>query len=127
MQVQEGKGWRLLVDPARCPFVVLVGGEGWAVELSRAEALALATGVSRLVTQHQSLADQLMAEEAIGLDWEQGDLWVALEGDRQLWSLRFVLSPATGQRAVEGAWGPPASAALAAALETLWSFLAESS
>lgn len=125
MQVQEGEGWRLLVDPARCPFPVLVGGAGWAAELSRAEAAQLISGVGQLLAQHGALADQLMPEEAITLEWERDDLWIALEGSRRSWALRFVLTPATGQRALEGEWLAPASAAMAAALEAVRSLLTE--
>lgn len=119
MQVQEGEGWRLLVDPARHPFPVLIGGEAWAAELSAAEVELLAAGVARLTDQHAALCDQLMAEEELCLEWERGDLWLALEGDRQRWQLRFVLTPAGGQRGLEGAWSAAASRALAAALAVL--------
>jgi hypothetical protein len=117
MQVQEGEGWRWLVDPARHPFSVLVGGQGWAVELTAAEARDLQQGLVRLVQEHRGLADQLMGEEAISLELERGSLWVALDGDRDGWELRFVLTPAGGgSRAVEGSWTAGASAALVAAL-----------
>jgi hypothetical protein len=63
-----------------------------------------------------------MAEEAIELAMELacegGDLWLCLEGDRNRWCLRFVLTPAPGRRGVEGSWGGEASVALAAALQT---------
>lgn len=128
MQVLEGKGWRLDHDPARHPFVVLIGGgcehgAGWAVELSAAEATALAAGVGRLVAQHAALADALMDEESIDLELERpcgdGVLWLALGGDRRGWALRFVLTPGPGQRGVEGGWDAAASAPLAAALAAL--------
>lgn len=127
MQVQEGEGWRLAVDPLRQPFPVLIGGPHWASELAAGEALGLREGVTRLLEQHRWLADQLLEEEAITLEFElsladQADragpacLWLELEGDRQRWSLRFVLTPAAGRRALEGGWPPAASAAFAAAL-----------
>ncbi len=116
MQVHEGEGWRWLVDPARHPFSVLIGGQGWAVELTAEEARALQQGLALLVQEQRALVDQLMAEEAISLELERGPLWMALEGDRQSWVLRFVLTPPTASRAVEGSWGPGASAALVAAL-----------
>jgi hypothetical protein len=119
MQVHEGKGWRLLVDPARHPFSVLIGGEGWAAELTHAEAALLAEGVGRLCAQHGALVDQLMAEEALTLEWESGDLWLALEGDRLAWELRFVFSSSAGLRGIEGGWSPAAARALAAALASL--------
>ena len=123
--MQEGPGWRLLVDPARQPFPVLVGGEGWAAELRAAEALALQRATGRLQGQLEAIADQLMAEEQIALEWEcelepeAGQLWLELAGDGRQWQLRFVLTPAGGQRAVEGAWSVAASQAIAAALAQL--------
>ena len=30
----EGPGWRLAVDPARPGYQALIGGEGWAIEIS---------------------------------------------------------------------------------------------
>jgi hypothetical protein len=126
MQVQEGSGWRLVVDSDRSPFGVLIGGGdaeagSWAAEFSLAEALALRRGVGTLLEQHQALHDTLMAEEAIELAMELacegGDLWVCLEGDRNRWCLRFVLTPTPGRRGVEGSWEGEASVALAAALQ----------
>ena len=133
MKVEEGEGWRLVVDLSRAPFPVLVGGEHWATELTAVEALALAKGVARLVDQHHSLADQLMAEEAIDLELElllesssdpcattAGSLWLGLEGDRDQWRLSFVLTCSDlGRRSLEGAWTPVASPALAAALAAM--------
>jgi hypothetical protein len=119
VRVQEGEGWRLLVDPARHPFAVLIGGPGWAAELTRAEAALLAKGVGQLVQQHGALLDQLMAEESIALEWESGDLWLALEGDRQAWELHVVLSSTSGLRGIEGTWPAPVAPVLAAALRAL--------
>ncbi|MEB3265355.1 MAG: DUF1818 family protein [Cyanobacteriota bacterium] len=122
MQVLEGTGWRLAVDLSRRPYPVLVGGDGWAFELSALEARALAGAAASLVAQHRQLVDQLMAEEAITLEYEgpvgdhDGHLWLGLEGDRSTWNLRVVLSPVVGSRAVEGCWRPAAAAAFVAAL-----------
>jgi hypothetical protein len=116
MQIQEGEGWRWLVDPARHPFSVLIGGQGWASELTAEEALRLGQGLLQLVHEHRALASQLMPEESISLELERGPVWIALEGDRHVWTLRFVLTPLAGCRAIEGSWLPGASAALIAAL-----------
>ena len=116
MLVQEGEGWRWLVDPGRYPFAVLVGGFDWAVELTAEEARGLQEGLVHLVQEHRGLVDQLMPEEAISLELERGSLWMALEGDREVWQLRFVLTPDSQSRAVEGGWRPEASVALVAAL-----------
>ncbi len=126
MRVQEGEGWRLAVDPSRQPFPMLIGGAGWAAELSAAEARALGRGVATLVGQHRQLVATLLAEEAIELELElelePGSLWLALAGDRRQWSLRFVLAPGGERRGLEGSWSVDASAAFAAALELAWSF-----
>lgn len=128
MEVREGEGWRLVFDPSRAAYPVLIGATagpaaGWAVELSPAEALALRRGIATLLEQHRALVDQLMVEEAIDLDLEMacegGALWCGLSGDRSLWSLSFVLTPAPGCRAVEGRWTVEASPAFAAALSML--------
>jgi hypothetical protein len=121
VDVQEGPGWRLVIDPARDPFSVLVGGPGWACELSSAEAAGLAHACRTLTAQHRALRDQLMAEEEIGLEHEaplhgEGLLWMGLEGDRTGWALTFVLDPGVGRRAVEGTWPVGSAAAFAAAL-----------
>ena len=120
----EGPGWRLAWredgEPSGGqPFAVLIGGQGWAVELTAAEARALANLTLDLITEHQALVDQLLAEEAICLELERGPWWLALEGDRRQWSLKGVLSPEAGQRALEVSWSVEASGALCQALQRL--------
>ena len=41
---QEGPGWRLARDPDRGLHPVLIGGAGWAFELTEAEWAALGLG-----------------------------------------------------------------------------------
>ncbi|MFM8524861.1 MAG: DUF1818 family protein [Cyanobacteriota bacterium] len=124
MQVDEGHGWRLVVDRSRQPFSVLIGGVDWAVELSDDEALALAAGVERLRSQYAQIADQLLDQEDLDLDWERDNLWVGLTLHQGQWSLRFVLEGAAGRRSVEAGWEARASPALALALEALPRLLA---
>ena len=113
----EGEGWRLAWDPSRQPFPVLIGGSGWAAELTAPEALQLRQALARLVAQLAALSGQLMEEEQVSLELEQELWWVALEGDRTAWSFRFVLTPGAGQRGIEGAWSVGASAACLRAME----------
>ncbi len=115
----EGDGWRLAWRTDREPYGVLIGGQGWAAELTAAEASALAAAVADLTGEHQALVDQLLAEEAISLELERGPWWLTLDGDRQHWSLKGVLSPEPGQRALEVSWTAAASPALAQALQRL--------
>ena len=117
----EGAGWRLAVDPSRDGYQALIGGEGWAIELSLDELVSLSTLCGRLQEQHLAIADQLMAEEAIEIALEQGPWWLELSGDRERWGLRFVLSSPKG-RGAEGMWQPPASAELFLALAKAGNF-----
>jgi hypothetical protein len=126
VEIVEGEGWRLGHDPSRSPFPVLMGGSGWAAEFTAGEARVLRRGVLRLVEQFESLREGLMAEEAITLEVSlplepesspgDGDVWVALEGDRERWTLRFVLTPPRTRRGVEGSWDVCSTAALVAVL-----------
>lgn len=118
---REGPGWRLAIDPARAGYQALIGGEGWAFEVSLEELQQLRALVARLLEQHGAIADQLMAEEQIEICLEQGSWWLELCGDRQHWSLRFVLS-GQASRGAEAGWSAPASAAMALALAQVESF-----
>ena len=116
MQEREGEGWRLAWDGQRHPFPLLIGGRDWASELTAAEGLALLKAMKALREQHGILSSSLMEEEAICLEFQGGteepgsDLWVTLEGDRQNWTLRFVLQPGPGKRGLEGGWSREATA-----------------
>ncbi|MEB3335425.1 MAG: DUF1818 family protein [Cyanobacteriota bacterium] len=126
---REGDGWRLAWDPQRDPFPWLIGGDGWASELTAAEGQALFQALTLLRGQHQRLADTLMEEEAIEIDYTgtiapppngvEGSLWVTLDGDRQTWALRFVLQPPQGQRGLEGGWPREAAVPLLRAWASL--------
>jgi hypothetical protein len=126
---REGDGWRLAWDPQRDPFPLLIGGEGWASELTASEGQSLCRALTVVRRQHQSLAETLMEEEKVSLEFTgvvpplpsgaEGSLWLALEGDRQVWTLRFVLQPGPGQRGLEGSWGKGAAAAFADACALL--------
>ena len=137
MQISEGEGWRLQLAPGRRPYSALIGGMGWAVELDPWELSALRHGVVTLLTQRRQLLDGLMPEEELDLELDlslppaagahtaEGSLFVALSGNVEQWTLRFVLTPGDGSRAAEGAWSAAASPPLAAALEGLADGLAE--
>ena len=92
MRIQEGDGWRLVVDPARSPFPVLIGGNGWATELTLAEAALLRRGVMSLVEQHGDLMGGLMAEEALTLEFEAA-LATDPTGPGTVASIVFLLMP----------------------------------
>jgi hypothetical protein len=117
---REGEGWRIAWDGDRQPFAVLIGGAGWATELSRAEAESLRDALADLLAQHAALVEQLMAEESISLELERDPWWLTIDGDRRQWSLQVMLSPQPGQRAFEGSWPHPASRGFSQALQQLY-------
>ena len=98
---------------------MLIGGDGWAAELTEPEWRELVALTVELDHQHRMLVDQLMEEEAIELELDRGVWWGCLAGDRHSWSLSVVLSPLAG-RGLEGHWSAPAAAAMVAAMRTLW-------
>jgi hypothetical protein len=126
---REGQGWRIAWDSQRSPFPLLIGGEGWASELTATEAQVLCRAVEVVRSQHGALADTLMDEEILCLEFTapvpapdrglEGTLWLTLEGDRQQWILRFVLQPASGQRGLEGFWARGAAEPFAQACAAL--------
>lgn len=137
MQISEGQGWRLQLAPGRRPYSALIGGAGWAVELDPCELSALRHAVVTLLAQRRELLTFLMPEEELDLELDlslpaangdaptPGSLFVALSGNIEQWTLRFVLTPGNGSRAAEGAWSAAASPAMAAALEGLAEGFAE--
>ena len=122
---QEGPGWRLALDSSRQHFSALIGGEGWAFELTEKEWQGLVALLLVLTEQHQALQSQLMAEEAIELEMERGLWWGCLEGDRIQWSLGVVLQGTLGCRGLEAHWPAPAAQAFVAAMRTAWDSLAD--
>jgi hypothetical protein len=126
---REGQGWRLAWDARREPFPVLIGGSDWASELTELEARSLAAGLITLMEQHSSLANTLMEEELVALEFSaslapdsaavEATLWLSLEGDRADWSLRLLLQPSPGLRGLEGSWERGAAAPFAKAFAQL--------
>ena len=96
----------------------MVGGEGWAFELTSPEWKEFVDLHSTLEAQHSALKDKLMAEEAIELELDRGVWWGCLAGDCHSWSLAIVLTPEEG-RGVEWFLPAPTAAALVAAVRTL--------
>ncbi len=119
---QEGPGWRLAKDTSRECFPVIIGGEGWAVELTDFEWQVFFTLVRDLTDQHKKLEDQLMPEEKLSIELEREPWWGCLDGDREAWSLMVVLrNQSEGRlRGLEAYWPIPAAQAMASAVRTMW-------
>lgn len=109
---------------------LLIGGDGWASELTAAEGGGLRQALQTLQGQYDALQDTLMEEETLCLEFQcrcpsdleggpEGNLWVSLEGDRRNWVLRLVLEPAGGLRGLEGSWDSGAARAFLEAFTQL--------
>ncbi len=118
---QEGPGWRLARDTSRSIFPYLIGGENWAIELTKDEWEIFFNLINDLIDHHKQLADQLMPEEQIFIELERDPWWAALDGDRNYWKLQIVLSSKySANRGVEAEWPIPAAQAMATAMRTMW-------
>ncbi len=117
----EGPGWRISRDSMRGEFQFLIGGNGWAFELTEPEWCVLVAIISELTSQHNQLQDQLMPEELVSLEIEKGSWWASLDGDKNDWSLQIVFqSTESGVRGFEAHWPKPSAKAVAEAVRTIW-------
>ena len=118
----EGSGGRLARDSSRAAFPVLIGGDGWAVELTEEEWVSLIPLINDLINQHEQLENQLMEEELIGLEIEKPPWWGCLEGDRNSWSLQLVREKSGNDylRGFEAYWPTPAAQSITSAMRAMW-------
>ncbi len=73
----EAEGWRLVWDPSKVSFPLLIGGADWAVELTAAEGSSLRAGLLSLLEQLGAIADQLMER---GNDQPRAGEWRLVAG-----------------------------------------------
>ncbi len=121
MYQTEGPGWLLARDSGRELFPVMIGGDGWAIEIREDEWTVLASLILDLMKQHESLENQLMPEEALCLEMERQPWWACLDGDRDSWSLKLVLKGNnSSHRGAEMEWPIPAAQGIALAMRNMW-------
>ncbi len=117
----EGPGWRFEKDSSKSNFPVLIGGENWAVELSENEWLSLRKVVCNLIDQYAQIKKTLMKEEQIFLEMERSPWWGCIDGNRESWSLRLILSGAGCKaRGIEVFWPVPAAQAITSVMKIMW-------
>ncbi len=118
---KEGLGWRIIIDSSRDNFSTLIGGENWAIELSKYEWENLVTVVIDLSDQYKSVKEQLMGDEDITLELERSP-WLAIsKGDQFGWNLRLILS-SSGllTRGAEVYWPRNVTNHVANAMRIMW-------
>ncbi len=117
----EGIGWRLERDISKKKFSVLIGANHCAVELLHTEWESLCAIVFDLIDEHGKAKKQLMPEEEICLEMERNQWWACIEGTREHWSLKVILSEADENiRGLELFWPVSSAKALTAAMRTMW-------
>ncbi|MEB3293049.1 MAG: DUF1818 family protein [Synechococcales bacterium] len=117
--IKSGLGWRVGWDPNAPQYPALVGTDDWAIELTAAELADFCRLTDRLVATLETLATELMDEEAITCELECDRLWVEAEGFPHAYRLRLILQE--GRRA-EATWTAAATPELLQALRTLQVF-----
>jgi hypothetical protein len=117
--VKEGEGWRLGWNPQATPYCGLLGGQGWAIELTETEFLTLCRLITEINQTLAAIAAELMAEERITCEAEADCLWLEAEGFPDAYSLRFIL--AAGRRC-EGTWEIEAARQITQAIHHLTLF-----
>ncbi|XZN91161.1 MAG: DUF1818 family protein [Microcoleus sp.] len=114
--IKTGDGWRLGWNPNSTEFQGLVGGDGWAIELTEAELNDFCRLLAQLAATMTQMASELMEEEKIAIEAESDLVWVQVEGYPQAYSVQFILS--AGRRC-EGFWSPAAIPGLTQAAKIL--------
>ena len=104
MKLKQGQGWRLGWDRNASEFNGLLGGDDWAIELTRAEFNDFCRLLIQLSETIDQVARELMDEEAIACEATSELLWMEVRGYPQAYSLSFILL--TGRRG-EGQWSAP--------------------
>ncbi len=117
---KEGPGWRLIRDPSKGHFSTLIGGEKWAIELTDFEWESLVQVVFDLHKQYCAVQDQLMGDEDITLELERNPWFAILKGDRDEWSLKFILKKSEPfSRGAEIFWPKNVTRPLISAIKTI--------
>tara|TARA_Y100001968_G_scaffold281552_1_gene278854 strand:+ start:58 stop:438 length:381 start_codon:yes stop_codon:yes gene_type:complete len=118
---KEGPGWRIIVDASRKNFSTLIGGDSWAIELSRSEWESLVKVVIDLFDQYTSVKGQLMGDEDITLELERSP-WLAIsKGDQYGWNLTLILSKSGfTNRGAEVYWPANVTNHVADAMRSMW-------
>ena len=118
---KEGPGWRIIRDPSRENFSTLIGGETWAIDLSKSEWEDLVKVVMDLSNQYESVKSQLMCDEDITLELERSPWLAILKGDQYGWNLRLILSDSgLSNRGAEVFWPKNVASHVVKAMRTMW-------
>ena len=118
---KEGKGWRVAIDNSRGRFSVLIGGDGWAIELDKDEWSVLVPLISEIIDQYELQSRYLMDEETISLEMERLPWWACLEGEKDSWDFRLILYGGSDiNRGAEISWPKSSAKDVTSAMRSMW-------
>ena len=118
---REGFGWRLVRDTSREIYTTLIGGDGWAIEITDNEWDGLSEVIIQLTDQYKQIQNQLMQDEPISLEIERNPWKGFLNGDRSSWSLKLILNNSEeGRRGVEIFWPRKVAQSITFAMRKMW-------
>ncbi len=118
--LEEQKRWRLLRDLKKGKFCFLIGIDNWSIELQKSEFDSLYSLLIRINQQLFAIKNELMDEECISLELEQLPWYIALEGKKNEWSLRFVFESQDQTRSFEMYWPIPIAQSLFYEIKNMW-------
>ncbi|MBZ8181649.1 MAG: DUF1818 family protein [Oscillatoria sp. PMC 1051.18] len=114
--LKTGNGWRIGWNPGTATYCGLVGGDDWAIELTKAELDDFCRLLAQLAQTMSKMSRELMDEEKIACEAESNLLWLEVEGYPSAYDLRLILN--TGRRC-EGNWSVAAVPELVQAAKNL--------
>ncbi|NJL49888.1 MAG: DUF1818 family protein [Leptolyngbyaceae cyanobacterium SM2_5_2] len=117
--IQEGTGWRLGWDDTAPCYKGLLGGVGWALELTEPEFEVFCRLAHQVTQSMVAMTTELMEEERLTCEADSDLVWLEVEGFPTDYTLRFMLH--TGRRG-EGQWDGQAAEQLVQAITHLTVF-----
>ncbi|MEC4985293.1 MAG: DUF1818 family protein [Oscillatoria sp. PMC 1068.18] len=114
--LKTGNGWRIGWNPATAKYCGLIGGDDWAIELTKAELDDFCRLLVQLAQTMSEMSRELMDEEKIACEAESDLLWMEVEGYPSAYDLRLILN--RGRRC-EGNWSVAAVPELVQAAQNL--------
>lgn len=99
--LRKGVGWRLGWNPNSVAYQGLIGGDDWALELTKAEFNDFCRLFKQLAGTMEMMSQELMEAERIACEAESDLLWLEIEGYPHAYSLRLILNQG---RRCEGNW-----------------------
>ena len=120
MLTKEGENWRLIHDLKKGRYCYLIGINNWAIELEEIEFDSLHQLLKKLKKEMQIVNKNLMEEELVNVEMENGPWYVELEGTKYEWSLRFVFESIQETRSFEMYWPIPIAENLSFEIIKMW-------